>query len=119
MVVVVACLCPPSPASTLVFVFFFCQGLPAREAEEILYQYPDSDTCSENFEVVDGQSAKVTYRYAIKVLPTASELEACIGYERWRKMLRKYAKNEGDGGKVRVVACVLVHVHGLSHTADA
>lgn len=30
----------------------------------------------------------------------ASELDACLSSERWIKMLRRYAKNEGMGGKV-------------------
>ena len=44
--------------------------------------------------------AQVTHRYAVKVRPVASELDACLSSERWIKMLRRYAKNEGQGGKV-------------------
>ena len=85
------------------------KGLHAREVEDVLAQYPDSDTDSDCYEVVDGQRAKVTHRYAVKVLPVASTLDSCLAFPRWCKMLRQFAKREGTGGKYMIDFMMMVN----------
>ena len=50
------------------------KGLGSRDAEHILNEYPDTDTDSDCYEVVDGQRAKVRPAQLCRLVVVASAL---------------------------------------------